>query len=68
MGGVGKIIGTVLLILIVGLGIHIYQLYTAANKIEITKISVASFRVEGFPRSPLPSTHRSPQGTYTASR
>lgn len=49
MGGVGKVFAVVLLILIAGLGIYFYQLYTAAKEVEITRISIVSFEVKGFP-------------------
>jgi hypothetical protein len=45
----GKVIGGIILILIIGFGFYGYQLYTAMEQIEVTKVSLASLELQGFP-------------------
>ena len=45
----GKVIGGIILILIIGFGFYGYQVYTAMEQIEVTKVSLASLELQGFP-------------------
>ncbi|MBC7113947.1 MAG: LEA type 2 family protein, partial [Candidatus Methanomethyliales bacterium] len=45
----GKFIVGTILILIIGFGFYGYQLYTAMEQIKVTKASLASFDLQGFP-------------------
>ncbi|MEM2922444.1 MAG: LEA type 2 family protein, partial [Candidatus Bathyarchaeia archaeon] len=45
----GKAFAAALAILLVGLGFHGYQLYSAARGIELTRVSIASFELKGRP-------------------
>lgn len=57
MGKAAKVAaGVIILILILGVGVHFYQMYTVAKSIEFKGASIDSFSIEGFnpPFDPIP--------------